>query len=99
MVQLTRSLTDNAFRRRSWASVRLSPLRSCGGPCGGFRLATGAVEDGPRSAEVFGVVVAVDAGERLERHAEITGGRPRIGCALHHPRRRGVAQGMRRDAG
>jgi hypothetical protein len=35
------------------------------------------------------MVMSVELNERRDGHAEITGGLPRIGAVLHHPRRRG----------
>jgi hypothetical protein len=48
---------------------------------------------------MVGVMVAVGALQRLDTHAEEAAGLPLVGAELHLPRRRRMAQNVRRDIG
>jgi hypothetical protein len=49
------------------------------------------------TSQVIGVMVAIALRQHLDRHSEIAGGLPHVGGGLHEPRRRRMAQNVRRD--
>ena len=49
------------------------------------------------TSQVIGVMVAIALRQHLDCHSEIAGGLPHVGAGLHEPRRRRMAQNVRRD--
>ena len=61
------------------------------------RLRPAVAERVRGAAQVFGMVMTVNAIKHLDRHAEKAGRLPFVDAVLHQPGRRGVTQGVRTD--